>query len=344
MNIIELGSVLEKKRHSKNLSIDDVSKAIKIPVKSLIALEHGDLEFIGYETYYKNFLKCYALYLGYSLDEYQELIKDVTEFSDQIAPPKSLEAQLAETQPEMTKPRGRKLAIQLLVLAVIGGSAYFYLSQNESVISGFAVNDEPKIESKEIQPAEQPAVLAVSASASAETDLSVQRGSEQEENTAEFSAPAADMQKETAAESLAAADKTEKKSDENLSGSDLAAETALVEQKMPEKEAQPVENAFDMQAFLKENPRAKVIDWTVVKEPANGFQQAVIYASQDCWMQYAQDGKNSHFTLKRGEQRVFDFKESLYFRIANGSAITLFHNKKLVPVGDSSKLREITLR
>lgn len=345
MNIIELGSVLEKKRQSKNLSIDDVSKAIKIPAKSLIALEHGDLEFIGYETYYKNFLKCYALHLGYSLDEYHELIKDVAEFSDQVAPPKSLEAQLAETQPEMTKPRGKKLAVQLLILAIIGGSAYFYLSQNGSVISGIAANEETKIESKEMLPAEKSAASAVSSSA-VQADSSVQTGSEPNNEAEEDALSAAGVSKEETAvsETLAVSDKTKEESDESGISSADSAGAALVEQKMPEKEQQSAENDFDIQAFLKENPQAKVIDWTAVKEPAKGFQQAVMYASQDCWMQFAVDGKSSHFTLKRGEQRVFDFKESLYFKIANGAAITLFHDKKLVSIGDSSKLREVTLK
>lgn len=347
MNLAELGSVLEKKRQSKNLSFDDVSKAIKIPVKSLIALEHGDLEYIGYETYYKNFLKCYALYLGYSLDEYTELTKDVTEFSAQIMPPKSLEAQLAETQPEMTKPRGRKLAVQLLVLAIIGGSAYFYLSQKDSVMATFVgAQDEQKIETKEIQPAPKSSDVQSEEASSVqaaqevpETVNAVQQGNAAAGQDTAGTQGTAAQNEQQAPVFAAETDKPVQKEDVSQTAADNA---GLVEQKMPEDDKN--EEQFDLQAFLKDNPSAKVIDWTQVKEPVQGMQQAVMHAKQDCWMQYTQDGKSSHFTLKRGEQRVFDFKKSLSFRIANGSAITLYHNKKPVTVGDSSKMREVTLK
>lgn len=334
MKLAELGSLLEKKRQSKNLSFDDVSKAIKIPVKSLIALEHGDLEHIGYETYYKNFLKCYAMYLGWTLEEYQNAVKDVEEFSGQVEPPKSLEAQLAENQPELTKPRGRKLAVQLLVLAVIGGSAYFYLSSNDFKFMPGSGNEEqteiaaeaPKnLENIVAELKEEPAEPIVLA------------------ETAETADPAVKQAETAVQESPAAKEQSNAEITPENSAEAAQNDIVLVEQKMPSdaKEENPV---FDVEAFLKENPSAKVIDWSLVAEPKKGEQQAVIHAKQDCWMQYTEDGKSSHFTLKRGEQRVFNFKKSLSFRIANGSAITLYHNRKPVTVGDSSKVREIVLK
>lgn len=334
MKLAELGSLLEKKRQSKNLSFDDVSKAIKIPVKSLIALEHGDMEHIGYETYYKNFLKCYAMYLGWTLEEYQEAIKEVEEFSEQIEPPKSLEAQLAENQPELTKSRGKKLAVQLVILAVIGGSAYFYLTSGDfDFMSGSDAKPQTEIAA---QAPKKPETAAAAVKEETAEPIVLAETNE--------TAKSAETQAETAVqESQTAKNQSESEKVQDNSAVPVQNDAGLVEQKMPsdEKEENP---AFDIEAFLKDNPSAKVIDWSQVAEPKEGEQQAVIHAKQDCWMQYTEDGKSSHFTLKRGEQRVFNFKKSLSFRIANGSAITLYYNKKPVTVGDSSKVREIVLK
>lgn len=352
MNLVELGSIVEKKRQSKNLSLDDVAQATKIPKKSLIALEHGDLEFIGYETYYKNFLKCYALYLGYTLDEYLELIKNVEDFSDQVLPPKSLEAQHAEKQPEMTKPRGRKLAVQLFVLAVIGGSAYFYFTNKDSFTflngDGETVIEEKAAEPQKTEFSEAEETFSVKTSdtvrqenaESSVTEAKPEQKAVKPEETADAK-KTEETKADTAKEEQkpAVEQKTEQKAAEET---EKEQQEEAVVQKMPEDK--PQEPAFDMQAFLKANPSAKVIDWTKVEAPQNGYQQAVMHAKQDCWMQYSQDGKSGHFILKKGEQRVFNFKKSLSFKIANGSAITLFHNKKPVQVGDSQKVREINLK
>lgn len=342
MNLAELGSLVREKRESKNLSIEDVSKAIKIPRQSLMAIEQGDLEVIGYETYYKSFLKCYVQYLGSSFAEYQELVKNVEEFSEETAVEKTLKPQYGEPEEEKAKPRDKKLAIQLLILAILGGSAYFYFSQSdmfggdkaETVVVEEKAKTEPapavkkEIENEkaasQIALAEQKNTAAVSEQKAEESTDAVQKDNKPDEN------------QQAAAE----------KGKNDKAGNAPVQNTAeLVVQKTEEQEQKKEETqAADLESFLKENPSAQVIDWKNVAEPQKGEQQAVMYAKQDCWMQYNQDGKSGHFILKRGEQRVFNFKQSLYFKIANGSAITLFHNKKPVAVGDSSKVREVNLK
>lgn len=332
MNLIELGTIFREKRQSKNLSIADISKAIKIPQQSLIALEQGDLGFIGYETYYKNFLKCYALHLGYDIEEYQQLIKNIDEFSEQIAPPKSLEVQLAETQPELAKPRGRKLAVQLFILAVIGGSAYFYFSHGD-VLFGDKKENTPVIE-KQTKPASS-AVAAVDKKIETADDLVPAPEPKNEPTEAALQAENEKSGNQAAAESeIQKQEVSDTQKTTETSNQDTAQKSSgAVKQELP----------FDLQAFLSEYPSAQVINWESVAEPQKGEQQAVMYANQDCWMQYRQDDKSGHFIIKKGEQRVFIFKNNLQFKIANGSAITLFHNRKPVDVGDSSKLREINL-
>ncbi len=335
MNLAELGSYVREKRESKNLSIADVSKAIKIPQQSLIAIEEGNLAVIGYETYYKSFLKCYLLHLGGSFAEYQELVKNVDEFSEEAVVEKTLKPQYGEPEEEKAKPRSKKLTIQLLILAILGGSAYFYFSQSDMF-------SKDKAEAPVIEEKAEPALIAQKepyeeAASQAVTEQNNASLAEQKEST-EAALKEANNADEREANSAAK---------ENNKEVNAAAQNTseLVLKKTEEQEQKKEEvQAVDLESFLKENPAAQVIDWNTVAAPQKGEQQAVMHAKQDCWMQYTQDGKSGHFILRKGEQRVFNFKENLYFKIANGSAITLFHNKKPVAVGDSSKVREVNLK
>ncbi len=328
MNIKELGALIKSRRESKNLSLEDVAQGTKIPLKSLISIEEGDLSFIGYETYYKNFLKCYVLYLGLTYDEYQDLIAQTEDFTNQNEPPKSLETQRAESQPEMTKPRGKKLAIQLIILAVIGGGAYFYFMQENKEDTFFqeTIVEEPK---KEVQEKIKEDVVEkqVKQETSVEQQEEINKEAEQEVK-----------QEELVQQKLEEVDQSTKdeKIKEEVKKEDEKAEQDKKEEKKDEE--------LDTVALIKKYPSAKVINWDIVSKPKKGEQQAVMYAKQDCWMQYEHDGVKSHFTLKRGTQREFIFKRELKFKIANGSAITLFHNRKPVEIGDSTKMREVNLK
>lgn len=342
MNLAELGSLLAEKRQSKNLSIADVSQAIKIPQQSLASIEQGDLECIGYETYYKSFLKCYMLYLGYSFAEYQDIVNTVEGFSDEIAVQKTLKPQYGETEEQKTKPRDRKLAIQLLIVAVLGGSAYFYFSQNDNFFGG---NKEeiPVIEEKagkQSNPFVQNEADKKEVAAEAQSAVNNEQKVSSEENVQE--------NKEASLSNTQKADEKEQQPavKENGQNEKEVTETAQnnAELAVQNVQEQKEETPADLEKFLKDNPSARVIDWTKVEAPQKGEQQAVMYAKQDCWMQYKQDDKSGHFIIRKGDQRVFNFKQSLYFRIANGSAITLFHNKKPVEVGDSTKVREVNLK
>lgn len=336
MTLAELGALIREKRQSKNLSIEEVSTAIKIHQQSLAAIEQGDLNFIGYETYFKSFLKCYMLYLGYSFEEYQNIVNTVEDFSEENTIQKILKPQYAETEEEKSKPRDKKLAIQLLVLAILGGSAYFYFSQNTAIFGGDKA-ETPVIEEKAEK---QPAVKneTVKETIVAETQAP-------EQNAAAEEKPVQETTETTVKEPEKTDEKTQNlpvkdKEQTETAAKEHAQNTSELVAQNAEKQEEPV----DLAKFLQENPSASVIDWTKVDAPQKDEQQAVMFAKQDCWMQYNQDGKSGHFIIRKGEQRVFNFKQHLDFKIANGSAITLFHNKKPVTVGDSTKVREVNLK
>ncbi len=339
MNLKELGALIKSRRESKNLTLEDISNVIKIPLKSLASIEEGDLSLIGYETYYKNFLKCYVLYLGFTYEEYQDLIAQTEDFTEQNEPPKSLETQRAETQPESTKPRGKKLALQLIILAVIGGGAYFYFTHEETkdyLVQQETITIEPTIEEQEeIINKEDTKEQEVLVEEKVTEDNEIEKVDQQDTKKQEVQDEQENLVQQKFENDTLADVKDEKKEDKK--------DDTQVDKKV-EKQEEKQETELDSVALIKKYPSAKVINWDIVSKPREGEQQAVMYAKQDCWMQYVQDGKSSHFTLKRGTQREFIFKKSLKFKIANGSAITLFHNKKPVEIGDSTRMREVNLK
>lgn len=59
-----LGEQLRNTRESKNISLEDASKDVKISMRYLKALEEGDYSEFPAQTYIKGFLTNYAKYLG----------------------------------------------------------------------------------------------------------------------------------------------------------------------------------------------------------------------------------------------------------------------------------------
>jgi cytoskeleton protein RodZ len=59
-----LGEILAKEREEKGLSIEEVSKIIKIQPKFIQALEQEDFESFSADIYLRGFLRTYAQYLG----------------------------------------------------------------------------------------------------------------------------------------------------------------------------------------------------------------------------------------------------------------------------------------
>lgn len=61
---VKLGQILKKARITRELSYDDVIKATCIRQRIIQALEEGNFNHIGSETYVKGFIKTYAAFLG----------------------------------------------------------------------------------------------------------------------------------------------------------------------------------------------------------------------------------------------------------------------------------------
>ena len=58
------GKYLNQERELRGISLEEISKATKISVSQLKALEHDDLAFLPATTFVKGFIRAYAKHIG----------------------------------------------------------------------------------------------------------------------------------------------------------------------------------------------------------------------------------------------------------------------------------------
>jgi transcriptional regulator with XRE-family HTH domain len=59
-----VGEVLRQARSHRNVSLEEVAQATRIPIKYLLALEEGDMSRLPSPSYARGFVRTYASYLG----------------------------------------------------------------------------------------------------------------------------------------------------------------------------------------------------------------------------------------------------------------------------------------
>ena len=67
--IESIGTYLKKQREMRSISLEDISKATKINLKSLKALETDDFGFLPGQVFAKGFVRSYARVIGLDVDE-----------------------------------------------------------------------------------------------------------------------------------------------------------------------------------------------------------------------------------------------------------------------------------
>ena len=76
------GEELRKEREARNISLEEISKATKIHIKFLKAIEENNFDILPGEFFIRNFLKAYANYIG--LDE-KEILNRYYQYRPKIS-------------------------------------------------------------------------------------------------------------------------------------------------------------------------------------------------------------------------------------------------------------------
>lgn len=353
MKFQDLSAILKNKRLETTISQEELAQKFKIPLRSIIAIEEGQLHELPHETYIRTFVKEYAKNVGLDLDEVRAMLDTVEEFETKTPPPKSMEAIHAESEPKGAKSKGVRLAVPLLLLALIGTTAYFYYSNGklnlESIFSISWFSSDSSEESSEAPKDTSIKQKDDTKQKKENSELANKQQNNTQVNTDEtahqmITAETAPSETATDQALMAQNTNTTPSSDtenKNTTANSNADTTTNQTNATKNQEAEAI-RAFD--TFIAQTPEASLVDWTDFDKNGNLSKQAIIYVKQDCWMQVIIDGKDGHFTLRAGNQRKFDFNKSLQFKIGNASAVTLFHGYNLVNVGDSSVLRVVTLK
>lgn len=121
-----LGEILAKEREARGLSIDDVSKAIKIQPKFIKCLEQEDFHHFSAQIYLKSFLRTYAQYLGLEPEKILSAYKESWARSELAKKPFYREKKYL---PDTSRSLQRYLISVLLIIFFIAAALLSYLYQ-----------------------------------------------------------------------------------------------------------------------------------------------------------------------------------------------------------------------
>ncbi|MEE9543551.1 MAG: helix-turn-helix domain-containing protein [Thermodesulfobacteriota bacterium] len=126
------GEYLKRERELRDISLDEISKEIKVPVKLLRALEADDYPSMPHTAFVKGFIRAYCKHLGVdendALLRYELYLQEVAEFEKPAPKPKQMEVG------ERSFPVRRLLTLSLVALGVIIiFGIYFFTSSPEDL-------------------------------------------------------------------------------------------------------------------------------------------------------------------------------------------------------------------
>jgi cytoskeletal protein RodZ len=120
-----IGGRLKTERENKGLSVDDVARDINMARKYIIALEAEDFSQFPAETYLLGFLKNYGEYLGLDVKELISLYR-ILKIQEQPVPVEQLLHSPIDASRMVAG-----ILIAVIVLALLGGSVYYFLLRPE---------------------------------------------------------------------------------------------------------------------------------------------------------------------------------------------------------------------
>ncbi len=126
---LSLGHYLQRERKKKNLSIQEIAKATKVPAKALAALESDDRKQLPVSVFAKGFIKIYSGYLG--LDQNDILKRFQNEWgtdSTTDSPEMLHEESMAQIAPFYFSVR---FYLTIFIVLLLIGLAYFFFNAND---------------------------------------------------------------------------------------------------------------------------------------------------------------------------------------------------------------------
>ncbi|MGM0549149.1 MAG: helix-turn-helix domain-containing protein [Bacillota bacterium] len=341
MEDLELGSLLKKAREEKGLSLADIQEETKIREKYLRAIEKNEFDLLPAKVYLKVFIKGYAREVGL---DYQELLKKYEVLNIEEKKESNLEKDyLGGTKvPTRTKKKSKfgflkiiLISLLIIVLAAVGIYTYQYLNNSEIRLLNQKNNSANTLE-------ENSQVLEVEDSKKEQTKTK----SEIKDLDAKEKADSVFLknEKEDKMDSLKNLNSDQIKNDSTIAENELdqlenlktdaQTEISITEPnpKQKEKKIEKDENQLkENESSALENNTKTEININNESKSAKKIETKVnLAAAEKVWLQVSLDG-NRVFSgiLAKDTKKEYNFKDRLYLKIGNGSALK-------VKIGDKS--------
>lgn len=330
----ELGALLRKERELKGLSHDDVSRRIKVAIRTLVALEEGNVDDLPHLVYTKGFAKSYARLLGLDPEEVGASID--AEYAEIAADQEEAEPVYVSRRIQPERPRWPKVLAVLIFLALVAAGTWFLFlrPQVPSILTQLPLQNAAPADS---QPAPvetptvdaappvmvpepvQPAAPAVSEAPAVQNESVVVPPSAEELNTA-AETPAVQNEAEPAAPVLALPPEVK---EQNGVGSAPAVEpvTEAVPAPAVEPVAEPVVAAPETGSHVQDVPLAAASQYKLV-----------LTATNECWIEAGGEGiEHRALYLRPGQKFVLNFPKELTLKLGNSGGVSLMLNGRAVP-------------
>lgn len=311
MTFEELGIALRTEREKRNLHLEDAANKLKINPRQLRALEEGDINALPHAAYARGFIRSYANWLGWSMEEIQEALANLDGTPAQ--PSKKQEASYIE-MPEKSEKSSHKSVIFLVILLLLAGGAYWGWENGKldwlvSMVKNKGHTDVP-LQSADTYIAEKDANRALQSEAS----LALSTNSEKENTQKNYTLPVpgnspADLPQPVRAIAP----------DSNINENPSPSEN-LIEKAVTESESARTEQA---------------------QEPAT--HKLVITAIEECWVHSNADKTDTRqFSLRKGDTFALTFTKNLELKLGNAGGVRLRYDGEDLPApGSSGQVRTL---
>ena len=121
-----LGGYLRQERERRNISLESIANATRIPLQNLIALERDDFHLLPAQVFVRGFLRTYASYLGIDPKKVLALYEGQTDFLKDSSPKK------ASAPPKNIRPL-LKFTLLFFIVALAVGVLFSYFSPKKPV-------------------------------------------------------------------------------------------------------------------------------------------------------------------------------------------------------------------
>ena len=304
----EFGERIRAHREAKGLSVADMAAYLKLPARTLDAIERGALGELPPAAYAKGFTRAYAYAVGLSAE-------DIDAGLDALFLEDSHEDALAQFAPVGTtfmRNRGSdKMVAMLLILVLLilplGAGWFVFTNYGDTILSMIR----------------RPLTATSGVPAQAAPVHEVRPLPAAGQNTASENAAQSPVSPSVVSEAVPQPEQP-------------ASQTP---QETPPQPANPVAVSTPATPPLPEREAAtEAAAQTEQPVPVSG-KHISISAREECWVRAVVDGgQPRRFTLPAGESRILEYKRSISLRLGNAGGVSIVHNGK--PVALTAKRNE----